>query len=120
MRNFNITVVSPTSLSLSWLPPERVHWLGVVLYYEVSVVSLGSLGAAEMTRSTDELKVQVEPKANHKDPSLASEPLQPESHIVRGLEEYYQYSVSIVMVNSSGEGEPTQPIVQNMPEASWL
>ena len=33
---------------------------------------------------------------------------------------YYQYSLSniVAMVNSAGEGQPTLPITQNMPETS--
>ena len=118
VRNFSVTVSSPRSLLLTWLPPERLYWHGVTLHYEISVVQLGPVRTGEEERSADMLRLKVEPKTNHKDPSLATEPLQPESHVVGNLEEYYQYSISVVMVNSAGEGQPTQPVVQNMPQAS--
>ena len=111
-------MISPRSLSLSWLPPERVFWQGVVLHYAVTVTQLGPVTHEQLTRSTSVVRLFVEPKTNHNDPSLAVKPLQEERHVVENLEEYYQYSLSVAMVNSAGEGQPTLPITQNMPETS--
>ena len=83
------------------------------------VTRLGPITQGQLvTRSTSVMRLLAEPKTNHNDPSLAVEPLQEERHVVENLEEYYQYSLSVAMVNSAGEGQPTLPITLNMPEAS--
>lgn len=118
VRNISVKAISPRSLSLSWLPPDRVFWQGVVLHYAVTVTRLGPVTQSEVTRSTSVMRLLAEPMTNHNDPSLAVEPLQEERHVLEDLEEYYQYSLSVAMVNSAGEGQPTLPILQNMPDAS--
>ena len=118
VKNLTVRVISPRSLSLSWLPPDRVFWQGIVLHYAVIVTRLGPVTQGQVTRSTSVMRLVVEPMTNHNDPSLAVEPLQEETHVVENLEEYYQYSLSVAMVNSAGEGQPTLPIMQNMPDTS--
>ena len=81
------------------------------------VVRLGPVGE-ERAMSSNNMTVMVKPQANHRDPSLAVEPLEREGHVLDDLEEYFEYSFSVVMVNAAGDGEPSNPVMQNMPPAS--
>ena len=117
MQDFELQVTSPRSLLVSWLPPERVYWQGVVEHYAVTVIRLGPVGE-EQAMFPNNMTVLVKPQTNRKDPSLALEPLQRESHVLDNLEEYFEYSFSVAMVNTAGVGEPSTPVMQNMPPAS--
>ena len=88
-----------------------MHQAGIVLHYVMIVTRLGPVTQGQVTRSTSVMRLVVEPMTNHNDPSLAVEPLQEETHVVENLEEYYQYSLSVAMVNSAGEGRPTLSII---------
>lgn len=110
--------MSPRSILVSWLPPERLYWHGKVEHYNISAARLGPVNGREVARSPSVVSVTVDPVNNDIDPSLATEPLQRESQVVEDLEEYFEYSVSVTMVNSAGEGEGSQPVLQSMPPTS--
>ena len=57
------------------------------------------------------------PQANNPDPSLATEPLLTERYLVEELEENFEYSFSVGVMNQGGTGMSSEPLVQVMPEA---
>lgn len=120
MQSLTTNITSPTSLLLSWLPPDRIHWRGQIEHYLITAVSEGSAERMKRQEPSSVITREVEPQANHRDPSLATEPLKPETFELQGLEEYFTYSISVSLVNGAGAGEQSPPILQNLPAAGVL
>lgn len=72
-----------------------------------------------LTKMTQPLStnVIVLPQSNHRDPSLATEPLQVETHLLEGLEENFEYTVLVAVVNAAGSGIASDPLLQQTPQA---
>ena len=117
VRDISVSVASPTSVELSWLPPARDHWKGVIDHYQVTAARQGPVDGRKRRQTSAIVTKNVPPQNNHRDPSLASEPLQMESYVLQGLEEFFEYSISVQPVNAAGSGPTNPPILQNMPEA---
>ena len=118
VRSLSVDVTSPTSIQLSWLPPERVHWKGLINHFVVSATRLGPVeGGVTKRQQPSTLTAEVQPQNNHRDPSLATEPLQMETYVMQGLEEYYDYSIVVHQVNAAGSGPTHPPVLQSMPAA---
>ena len=118
IRSLSTDVISSTSIQLSWLPPERVYWNGLIDGFVITATRLGPVeGGTTKRQQQSVLTAQVQPQNNHRDPSLAAEPLQTETHVMQGLEEYYDYSIAVNIVNAAGSGPTHPPVVQGMPAA---
>ena len=109
-------------MELTWIPPARISWKGVIQYYIITITRLAPIeegGRASTDDRTylEETTVHVTPTSNHPDPSLASDPLMTELHVIDGLEENFQYSFTVALANSAGTGPSSAARVQNMPEA---
>ena len=117
-----MVIDSPRSAVISWKPPPRVDWNGRIVSYVVTSVRLSPAGGTVKKReaSSHIETTMVKPMANHPDPSLATEPLKPESYRLEDLEENFQYNFLVGIVNSKGAGLSTDPIMQTMPESGNL
>ena len=120
VEDFEVDVVSPTSVDVSLRPPSRVDWNGRIESYGI-IVERGqpNTGDARKRRqmASNVETIMVLPQANHGDPSLASEPLKLETYRVQELEENFKYTIAVVIINSKGAGTSSDPILQTMPEA---
>lgn len=118
VRNLSVNLTSATSVYLSWVPPERNLWKGEIDHYLVMSTNLGpARGVRKRQAPSSTFAVMVPPQANHRDPSLALETLKQENYELLGLEEYFQYSITVSLVNAAGTGPQHPPILQYMPEA---
>ena len=122
IESFNLKVESATQVELTWIPPARITWKGVIQYYILTITRLapvGDDGRASMDDGTylKETTVHVPPTSNHPDPSLASDPLMTELYTKDGLEENFRYSFKLALANSAGIGPSSAALMQNMPEA---
>ena len=119
VKDLSIDITSPTSVQLSWLPPARMEWGGIIDHYLINATALGPVtGDGDQDRGNPTRVVRVAPITNNADPSLASVPLMLETYRLQELEEYYEYSITVSIVNAAGEGPSHPPIVRRMPETS--
>lgn len=116
MENFEVTIVSSKSVQLSWKPPKRKYWNGVIDHYSITVLEQNNNGIAGRAPRN----ISVPPQSNNPDPSLATEPLQAETYHLEGLEENFDYSISISAVNAAGSSLASNPLQQKMPQAGKI
>ena len=117
MKDISLEVLSPTSVKVSWKPPNKKEWKGKIDSYEITVVCLGLNEGIIRKCELQNNNIAVSPQANNPDPSLAMQPLHSEQHLIEGLEENYYYNFSISIINDGGSGLPSTPISQLMPQA---
>ena len=117
MKDISLEVVSPISVRISWKPPSKKEWKGKINTYKITATRLGPNQGIQKRAEPLNNIVTVVPQANNPDPSLAMEPLQPEYFLIEGLEENYEYTFSINIINDGGNGLPSTPISQIMPQA---
>ena len=117
VKNISIEVVSPTSVRISWKPPNKKEWKGKINTYKITVVCLGLNEGITSRCELQNNNIAVIPQANNPDPSLAMEPLHSEQYLIEGLEENYEYTFSISIINGGGSGLPSTPMSQVMPQA---
>ena len=122
VEEISVVIDSPRSAVISMKPPPRVDWNGRIVSYVITSVRLSPAGGTVKKReaSSHIETTVVKPMANHPDPSLATEPLKPESYRLEDLEENFEYNFFVGIVNSKGTGSPTDPITQTMPESGNL
>ena len=117
VKDISIEVVSPTSVRVSWKPPNKKEWKGKIDTYKITTTRLGpNQGIAKRAEPLNNI-ITVSPQTNNPDPSLAMEPLQTEQYLIEGLEENYEYTFSISIINGGGSGLPSTPMSQLMPQA---
>ena len=121
MRDFAVGVESPSSVQLSWLPPEPTFWNGKVANYTVFCELLGPV--ASVNASTNGITMTFikwipsdgQPLANSPDPRVALPPLRQESILIGDLEEYHVYRFSVRMLNTAGQSQASMLIIQELP-----
>ena len=117
MKDISLEVVSPTSVRVSWKPPNKKEWRGKINTYKMTATCLGPNQQIEKRAEPLNNIISVLPQANNPDPSLAMEPLHSEHYLIQRLEENYEYTFSISIINDGGSGLPSTPISQIMPQA---
>ena len=103
VEEVSIAILSPKSIKTTWKPPARREWKGKIETYLINVQrhSYESISKRNEPVYSD---INVLPQRNHPDPSLAKEPLKFESYVINDLEENFEYSFSISIVNAAGKG----------------
>ena len=117
MKNISLEILSPRSIRVSWKPPNKREWKGKINFYKITVVCLGPNEGITRRCELKDNNITVLPQANNPDPSLAMEPIQSEQYLIKGLEENYEYTFSIRIINAGRGGLPSTPISQIMPQA---
>ena len=104
--------IQPTSVELSWGPTEKAELCkGTIDTYAITTT---------ITKRADDSHSETilfTPQTNNPDPSLATEPLLTEQYQVKELEENFEYSFSVSIMNQGGTGMSSKPLIQGMPEA---
>ncbi len=93
-QQFNITTQSPTAVQLSWLPPPPPDINGIILYYNLSFVEVGTgtLTWNIVTTTTT---------------------------VIKNLHSFYTYKFTITAVTIIGAGPVTSAIIQ-LPESGKI
>ena len=123
VSNVSVEVKSPTSVTVSWLPPDPQFWNGVITSYII---------VYELMRRVDEENSDITPIkteefmhpqpgemfANDPDPRVSAYlPLQFESAVIDKIEEFYVYRFSVLVQNSVGESDVSNQYYISMPPA---
>ncbi|XP_019848636.1 PREDICTED: phosphatidylinositol phosphatase PTPRQ-like [Amphimedon queenslandica] len=117
VENIYITVIISNVINVSWKPPKRRDWNGRIDFYKLILTLHDDVDLKKRAEPATR-EILVKPTSNHPDPSLAKEPLQPESSLIEGLEENFEYSLTIVISNAAGNGIVSEPTTQKMPQAA--
>ena len=117
-------VASPSSMVLSWLPPDIQFWNGIITGYTVVYERLGAVEEFDDSSAMEPFTSQSisipQPGlslVNNHDPQFVTLPLQEESVLIEYLEEYYVYSFVVYLENTEGLSAASQTIIQEMPQA---
>ena len=90
-RNVSVSILSPTSANMSWLPPSREHWNGIIIHYIVRVSGADS---------EDKLELYVVEL----------------SLVISDLHPFYSYNFSVA-AETVAPGPFNNPITLKMPES---
>ena len=115
MKIISTSEQSPKSIKITWEPPARIEWKGTIESYVIVVTDVGSVSSKPV-----QYEIAVMPQSNNQDPSLATEPLQVESHTIDQLEENFEYTFSIFIMNTAGKSLSSNPVMMKMPQAGKL
>ena len=117
-------VASPSSVVLSWLPPDIQFWNGIITRYTVVYERLGAVEEFDDSSAMEPFTSQSisipQPGlslVNNHDPQLAILPLQKERVLIEHLEEYHVYSFVVYLENTEGQSGASQIVTQEMPQA---
>ena len=121
-------ILSPSSVIVSWVPPDIQFWNGILTGYTVVYENHGSLleqneDSSDLTpvmSQTISIPQPGQQLVNSHDPQLVSLPLNRESVFIEELEEYYLYSFAVYQENSQGDSPWSESIIQEMPEDGKL
>lgn len=100
---------------MSWKPPPRKEWKGRINSYLIEATRLDN-GLSKRNQPAH-TEIFVSPQSNHPDPSLATEPIQYESYFINDLEENFEYTFTISIINTAGKGISSNPKIQKMPQS---
>ena len=117
VEDTTVKITSPTAVEVSWKPPDRMYWNGKIDQYAITTMRYIP-NELSVKRQEPVVEIHnVQPTVNNPDPSLAEEPLKIEVHSLTGLEEYFEYSFSVAIINEGGIGVTSVPMTQVMPQA---
>lgn len=117
MEAVTTTVMSPKSMRVTWKPPKRKDWKGRIESYKLTLTRHNGNSGINKRAEAVSRDIVIQPMSNHPDPSLAKEPLENETHVIEGLEENFEYTLSIVVTNAVGDSISSAAAVTRMPQA---
>ena len=122
IQDLNVSILSSSSVELSWTPPPRNTWNGIFLSYSIVTLSHGpnNVSAGEdpgfdLENSTV-LIIPVDEHTweNSPDPRFNNE-LVAEEMTVEELHEFFTYQFTVFVTNSAGDSDPATSSVIEMP-----
>ena len=113
VEEVSIAILSPNSTKTTWKPPARREWKGKIETYLIQVQR------HSYDNESNETVYNVRPQHNDPDPSLAREPLMFESYVIN-LEENFEYTFSISIVNAAGKGMQFNSSIIKMPQSGKI
>lgn len=117
------SVISPSSIQVSWQPTDKENWNGVVQRYTIVYQRLRSVGDNTSTSvsegsglgsifvDTISIPDVGQRLVNNPDPTLAVLPLRREQATIEGLEEYNVYKVVVYYETSQGRSDRSSPVM---------
>ena len=114
VEQVNISVVSSTSVNVSWLPTSQDNWNGVITRYTVEYRLIRSVRDNSGVAPTMYASIPAlgQPLANNPNPTLVTLPLKKESILITGLHEFSVYQFTIYYENSVGRSDSSSPLEQ--------
>jgi receptor-type tyrosine-protein phosphatase Q len=107
VEDVSMQIQSPKSVYITWKPPPKSEWKGKIESYIIAA-----------SNPLQSLSATVGTLVNNPDPSVAIEPLQFEEYTFNGLEENFEYSISIAIVTGAGTGVYSSPFIEKMPQTA--
>lgn len=124
IQDLNVTILSSSSVELSWMPPQRDTWNGIFLSYSIITLSHGpnNVSASEdpgfswANSTVHIILVEEHTWRNNPDPRFYNE-LVAEVMTVDELHEFFTYQFTVYVTNSAGDSDPATSNVIEMPGA---
>ena len=124
VQNLNVSILSSSSVELSWTPPPRSTWNGIFLSYSIVTLSHGpnNVSAGEDPGFDPEnstvliIPVDEHTWGNSPDPRFNNK-LVAEEMTVEELHEFFTYQFTVFVTNSAGDSDPATTSVIEMPGA---
>ena len=126
VSNVTVSVDSPSSVSLSWLPIPPSRWNGILSSYIIQYQRQGQAESTDtpaseyVTLSASIPSLPEHPLSNSPDPRLATLPLSEEMLLLEGLEENFVYEFTIYCENSAGRSETSDAVSIVMPPSGRI
>lgn len=123
VQNFTVSIQSPSSVAVSWLPPPPTTWNGILTNYTVHYELLGSVVPSSSNESTSggdnqkAIPLEQELFNNYPDPHAVVLPLKKEMVVIDDLHEFHVYEFNVIMANSAGQSDVSITIIQELPGA---
>ena len=128
VESVEVSVMSSSSVNISWLPPPREHWNGVLTSYTVISHSYGpnnvsTSGTSEVQLANTTLvgsvskEYPIEDSAwvNYPDPRFTYTDLAPEELTIESLHEFFTYKFTVYMSNSAGDSDLASSAAVQLP-----
>jgi len=123
----SIQVESPSSVTVSWLPPEVQLWNGIISRYTIVYDLLEMVDEYEDENplepySTQMISIPLPGMSliNNPDPRRVMLPLQCESATIYALEEFFVYQFKIYLENTVGQSDASNSVTVEMPASGNL
>lgn len=116
-----MSVLSPLSVNVSWLPTNKDNWNGPIQKYTVKYKLLRSADNASTVESSgigpffsDSISIPNTKQGlmNNPDPTQATLPLKRESVEIQSLQEHHIYQFTVYYDNTKGISEPSFAVTQ--------
>ena len=121
VTEIQVTITSPSTISVSWSPTNKDNWNGVIQRYTIVYERLRSVddnvtttegsGIGQLFTESISIPDSGQRLANNPDPTLVDLPLSREQVMIGGLEEYHVYQLSVYYETSRGRSELSSPTV---------
>jgi len=128
VKNITVGIHSSSSVLLTWTPPVRSCWNGILTNYTITIHSLGpqntthfeGIGSEVTNSSLNGSHVMVLPDqelSNHPDPR-SNGSIEAEVVLLTDLQPFFVYSMSVYMSNGAGDGPPASSELVTLPGTS--
>ena len=122
IESVHISIVSPSSVNILWIPPPRESWNGILTNYTVISHSHGPNNISvsrdlELHLANDTLvgftSKEYLIEENNPDPRFLYTALVPEELTIEALNEFFTYEFTLYVSNSVGDSDPvSSPTIQ--------
>ena len=121
VTDVRVSVKTPSSVVVSWLPTNKDNWNGPIQNYTVDYKLLQSADNASIVESSGmgpffmgsvSIPNNKQGLVNNPDPRQATLPLERESVEVQNLHEYHIYQFTVYYENRKGISEPSFAVTQ--------
>lgn len=127
VENVSVTILSHTSVEISWWPPPEEYWNGILTSYTVTSHSYrpSSMAAVNDSQLESELSnLTLHDISSHVYPlpdsvwASDAEHVVIEQIIIDGLHEFFTYKFTITATNSAGDSDPVTTSIVQLPGTS--
>lgn len=128
VENVEVSIVSSSSVSISWLPPPREHWNGILTSYTVisysygpNNISMSGISEVQLENTSfvgavsKEYPMEGSAWVNYPDPRFIYTDLVPEELTIESLHEFFTYKFMVYLSNSVGDSDLVSSATVHLP-----